>query len=83
MPARKGRPQRERNGERALYAQVDTDVIERLNAGAIALNVSRAAYIELLVRGMPVDDRGLPLWLVESGIAGQSSEDEREGRAAA
>lgn len=65
MPPPKGRPQREKKGECGLYAQVATDVVARLNAGAAALNISRAAYIERLVREMPVDERGLPTWLAE------------------
>ena len=71
MAAPKGRPQRARNGERALYAEVAPDIIERLEAGAVALNLSRAAYIERLVREMPVDERGLPPWLAELADAEQ------------
>ena len=71
MPAPKGRKQRAKNGDRPLYAQVDADVIERLNDGAAALNLSRGAYIEVLVRLMPVDERGLPPWLAELADAEQ------------
>lgn len=65
MGAPKGRPKRQRDGDRTLFANVGADVIERLEAGAVALNMTRAAYIERLVREMPVDSRGLPRWLAE------------------
>jgi hypothetical protein len=71
MPALKGRPRQEKKGEAALYAQVAPDVIARLNAGAAALNISRGAYIDRLVRLMPVDDRSLPPWLAELADAEQ------------
>jgi hypothetical protein len=71
MPAPKGRPQQEKKGECALYAQVAPDVVARLNAGAAALNISRGAYIDRLVRLMPVDDRSLPPWLAEMADAEQ------------
>ena len=71
MPAPKGRPQQEKKGEAALYAQVAPDVIARLNAGAAALNISRGAYIDRLVRSMPVDERGLPPWLADEADAEQ------------
>ncbi len=54
-----------------LYAEVATDVVDLLEAGAVALNVTRAAYIEELVRGMPVDERGLPPWLAAKADAEQ------------
>jgi hypothetical protein len=69
--APKGRPKRQVDGDRTLFANVGGDVIERLDAGAVALNMTRAAYIERLVREMPVDDRGLPLWLAEAADAEQ------------
>ena len=65
MAAPKGRPMRKRTGERALYAEVASDIIERLDAGAAVMNVTRAAYIERLVRALPVDERGLPLILAD------------------
>jgi hypothetical protein len=73
MAAPKGRPKRARNGERALYATVATEIIDRLNAGAVTMNVTRAAYIELLVGTMPVDERGLPPWLARLVDAEQLS----------
>ena len=71
MGAPKGRPKRQRDGERTLFVNVGADVIERLDAGATALNMSRGAYVELLVRAMPVDERGLPPWLAELADAEQ------------
>jgi hypothetical protein len=65
MAAPKGRQMRKRAGERALYADVAVDIIERLDAGAAVMNVTRAAYIERLIRALPVDDRGLPLVLAD------------------
>jgi hypothetical protein len=83
MGAPKGRRQRDRDGERALFANVGADVIDRLDAGAKTLNLSRGAYIELLVRTMPVDDRGLPPWLADLADAEQLPLDGREECAAA
>lgn len=71
MAAPKGRPQRERDGEKVLFVRAAADVIERLEAGAVALNMSRAAYVEMLVREMPVDWRGLPSWLADKADADQ------------
>jgi hypothetical protein len=71
MGAIKGRPKRRVDGDRTLFANVGGDVIERLDAGAVALNISRAAYIERLVREMPVDERGLPAWMAEQADAEQ------------
>lgn len=71
MGAPKGRPKRQVNGDRTLYADVGGDVIERLDAGAKALNMTRAAYIERLVREMPVDERGLPPFLAALADAEQ------------
>lgn len=65
VAAPKGRRQRDKDGERALFANVGADVIARLDVGAAALNMSRGAYIEHLVREMPVNERGLPSWLAE------------------
>ena len=65
MGAPKGRKQRDRDGERVLFANVGADVIDVLDAGAAAMNMSRGAYVERLVRGMPVDERGLPPWMAE------------------
>lgn len=73
MAAPKGRPHRTRNGERALYATVATEIIDRLNDGASAMNLTRAAYIEMLVGTMPVDERGLPPWLARLVDAEQLS----------
>lgn len=64
MGAPKGRKQREQDGERPLFVKVGNDVVDRLDAGARLLNLSRGAYIEHLVRSMPVDERDLPFWLV-------------------
>ena len=61
MAATKGRRMRRRDGERVLFANVGSDVIERLDAGAITTNMSRGAYLEQLIRAMPVDDRGLDI----------------------
>ncbi len=83
MPAPKGRKQRERNGERALYAQVGSDVVDLLDLGAAALNLSRGAYIERLLRGLPVDERGLPPWLAAEADAEQLPLGDGEERAAA
>jgi hypothetical protein len=71
MGAPKGRRQRDRDGERALFVKVGEDVIERLDAGAAVLNMPRGAYVELLVRRMLVDERGLPPWLAEKADAEQ------------
>jgi hypothetical protein len=71
MGAPKGRKQRVKDGERALFANVGGDVIERLDAGAASLNLSRGAYIEHLVRSMPIDERGLPPWVAELADAEQ------------
>jgi hypothetical protein len=71
MGAPKGRPKRRVDGDRTLFANVGGDVIERLDAGAAAVNMTRAAYIEHLVRSMPVDERGLPPWLVDEADQGQ------------
>ena len=78
MATPKGRSRRAKNGDSALYAQVGADVIKLLNAGAEALNITRGAYIERLVREMPVDGRGLPRWL-----AGITSDDREESAQAA
>jgi hypothetical protein len=64
MGALKGRPKRQRDGDHPLFARVSTDVIDRLDAGAAALHMSRAAYVERLLLEMPVDDEGLPPWLL-------------------
>jgi hypothetical protein len=74
MAAPKGRPHRARNGERTLYATVAAEVIDRLNAGAVTMNLTRAAYIELLVGTMPVDERGLPPWLAIMADMGEEPE---------
>jgi hypothetical protein len=71
MGALKGRRQRTRDGERTLFANVGVDVISVLDAGAAALNLSRGAYIEHLIREMPTDERGLPPWLAERADAEQ------------
>jgi hypothetical protein len=71
MAAPKGRPHRLVVGERTLFAKVGGDVIDVLEAGAAATNMTRAAYIERLVRAMPVDERGLPPWLADSVDAEQ------------
>jgi hypothetical protein len=65
MGAPKGRGRRATDGERTLFANVGGDVIDRLDAGAAAVNMSRAGYLERLIREMPVDERELPLWLAE------------------
>ena len=71
MGAPKGRKQREQDGERPLFVKVGNDVVDRLDAGARSLNLSRGAYIEHLVRSMPVDERGLPPWLADEADAEQ------------
>lgn len=63
MAAPKGRKQRERDGEKVLFANVACDIIDRLDVGAAALGWSRAAYIEEFVRRMPVDEYGVPSWV--------------------
>jgi hypothetical protein len=63
MAAPKGRKMRARDGERVLFANVASDIIERLDAGAAVLGCSRAAYLEEFVRRMPVDEFGLPSWV--------------------
>lgn len=85
MGAPKGRKQRERDGARVLFANVGDDVIERLDVGAAELNMSRGAYVERLIREMPVDERGLPPWLAELADAEQLPVNQRgePGRAAA
>jgi hypothetical protein len=71
MGAPKGRPKRLIDGDRTLFANVGGDVIDRLDAGAAAVNMTRAAYIERLVREMPVDEQGLPPWMAEHAAAEQ------------
>lgn len=85
MGAPKGRPKRKVDGDRTLFANVGGDVIDRLDDGAAALNMTRAAYLERLVREMPVDERGLPPWMAEVADAEQLPLTAREesGRAAA
>ncbi len=79
MGAPKGRKQRERDGARVLFANVGDDVIDRLDAGAAELNMSRGAYVERLIREMPVDERGLPPWLAELADAEQLPVNPRKG----
>ena len=79
MGAPKGRKQRDRDGERVLFANVGADVIERLDAGAAEMNMSRGAYVERLVREMPVDERGLPPWMAELADAERLPVNQREG----
>jgi hypothetical protein len=71
MAAPRGRQRRRVDGDRTLFANVGGDVIDRLEAGAVAVNMTRAAYLEHLVRSMPVDERGLPPWIAEAFDAGQ------------
>lgn len=71
MGAPKGRAKRRVDGDRTLFANVGGDVIDRLDAGAVAINMTRAAYIEHLIRSMPVDQRGLPPWLADEADAEQ------------
>jgi hypothetical protein len=71
MGAPKGRRQREQDGERPLFVKVGNDVVDRLDDGARSLNLSRGAYIEHLIRSMPVDERGLPPWLADEVDAEQ------------
>jgi hypothetical protein len=87
MGAPKGRQRRADGGEfKTLFAYVGTDVIDILDVGAKTANLTRAAYLERLVREMPLEENGLPPWLVEAITDGQlppSTTGEEPGRAAA
>jgi hypothetical protein len=63
MAGVKGRKRRDRDGEKVLFANVDGDIIERLDAGAAVLGWSRAAYLEEFIRRSQVDEFGLPSWV--------------------
>jgi hypothetical protein len=72
MGAPKGRQRREVDADkRAMFMNVGGDVMDRLDAGARAVNLTRAAYLERLVRGMPVDENGLPPWMAALVAEGQ------------
>jgi len=72
MGAPKGRQRRADGSEfKTLFAYVGTDVIDILDIGAKTANLTRAAYLERLVRAMPLDENGLPPWLAELVTEGQ------------
>lgn len=87
MGAPKGRQRREVDADkRAMFMTVGGDVMDRLDAGARAVNLTRAAYLERLVRNMPVDENELPPWMASLVAEGQlplGSTREEHGRAAA
>jgi hypothetical protein len=63
MGAVKGRAMRRRGGSSVLYARVDQDVMDLLDAGASVAGWSLAAYLHELLSRMPHDARGIPPWL--------------------
>jgi hypothetical protein len=65
MAAPKGRAWLPAPGEHVVYARVRREVVDVLEAGARALNISRSRYVDWLVSTMPRDERGLPPWLAE------------------
>lgn len=67
MAAPKGRMQRPPREQSdalvALYARVEPATRDTFEQIASRLGVSRAAALDLVVRGMPLGPDGLPVWL--------------------
>jgi hypothetical protein len=63
MAAIKGRAKRDRTGTAPLYAWITDETRARLEAGAGALGISLAAYLDLFVGHVQVDENKLPEWV--------------------
>jgi hypothetical protein len=66
MPAARGRKQRPNGPSATIYARVLPHNYDKAQSAAAALNVSVAAYIDLLIQRDRVDPEGRPTWATET-----------------